>query len=149
MIQWDTVRHFSQAEFGAWEKLDSRLIYALDEFRETIRSPIHIHTAYRERSDFADSQHPHGRAVDVCAKGLPLLDFWLAAERHPVFTGIGLYPFWSHPGLHLDIRLALVRARWWRDMQGRYLPVTGRSLLEIRGLLLQAPGGAADGDALA
>lgn len=139
MIEWDRVRNFGPSEFGAWEKLDARLVYALDEFREYVGVPLHVHTAYRERSDFADSQHPHGRAVDVCAKGLSLLDFWLAAERHPGFTGIGLYPFWSHPGLHLDIRLALVRARWWRNLSGQYLPVTGRSLLEIAGLLRQAP----------
>lgn len=140
MIEWDRVAHFGPSEFGAWEQLDARLVYALDEFRETLGVPLHVHTAYRETSQFDDSQHPHGRAVDVCASGrLGLLEFWLEAERRPEWTGIGLYPSWAHPGLHLDIRFTRQRARWWRDLSGRYLPVTGRSLIEIAGLMRQAP----------
>lgn len=139
MIEWDQVRHFSASEFGAWEKLDARLVYALDEFRHALGVPLHVHTAYRETSAFPDSQHPHGRAVDVCAAGLALLDFWLEAERRPEWTGIGLYPGWAHPGLHLDIRFARQRARWWRTLSGQYQPLRGRDLILIAGLLRQAP----------
>jgi len=71
----------------------------------------------------ADSQHPLGRAVDCHAIGISLGDFWLAAERDPWLRGIGLYPYWVIPGLHLDTRTTDLRMRWWRDQVGTYRPL--------------------------
>ncbi len=67
-------------------------------------------------------------------KALPLLRQWFIAERWG-WGGIGLYPFWNTPGLHLDDR-PLARfergARWWRDSQGNYRDLG--ELLEFYGL---------------
>ncbi|HSF03638.1 MAG TPA: hypothetical protein VLA62_11530, partial [Solirubrobacterales bacterium] len=93
-------------------------LVALDEFRHQLGRPFVVHGAVEERS--GDSEHPHGTAVDGHVVGLPLLEAWLFAERFPAFRGIGVYPHWHQPGLHLDVRDTPTRARWWRDQHGVY-----------------------------
>jgi hypothetical protein len=128
-LVWPKLRHFRPAEFGdanVCARLDQELLLTLDALRGLVGVPIVIHTGAitAPRAETSDSQHPNGRAVDCSAPTLPLLEFWLYAERFPTFRGIGLYPFWQRPGLHLDTRPTTVRARWWRDVSGRYAEVT-------------------------
>lgn len=138
------MRYFRPDEFGpGWGRLDLELLQALDELRELVDAPIVIHAdgIVSPRTQL-DSQHPLGRAVDCHAVGLPLLDFWLAAERLPAFRGIGLYPYWTHPGLHLDTRRDRRRARWWRDREGRYRALDAsalRALMKEDGLWTSPP----------
>jgi hypothetical protein len=128
-----TLRYFTRDEFGAdYAFLDPLLLRRLDELRERVRVPIVIHPhPMGGAGRAADSQHPLGRAVDCHAVGIVLGDFWLAAERDPWLRGIGVYPYWTNPGLHLDTRTSDLRARWWRDAAGRYAPVTAAVLREI------------------
>lgn len=121
--EWNSVRWFRPEEFGEGaDRIVGRLIYALDDLRAILGAPIVIHAEdiVAPRPSSPDSQHPLGRAIDCHAEGVPLLDFWLAAERISTFTGIGVYPYWPRPGLHLDVRPGQHRKRWWRDEAKRY-----------------------------
>lgn len=135
---WPTLRYFRPTEFGDAEvcaQLDRELLVTLDALRGLLGVPIQIHTGAitAPRAETTDSQHPRGRAVDCSAPDLSLLEFWLFAERFSAFRGIGLYPFWQRPGLHLDTRPTTVRARWWRDASGRYGEVTPAVLAPLAG----------------
>lgn len=126
--------HFRPEEFGAeYHKMDPLLLVALDRLRDTIKAPIVIHPDPTAGAGHApNSQHPAGHAVDCHAVGLSLLDFWLWAERFPTFAGVGVYPFWTHPGLHLDTRAGTpFRARWWRDQAGVYRALDEAGLREL------------------
>jgi len=94
--------------WGDASKIDAKLLRYLDQLREELNTPIVVTNAYRP-ADTA-SQHSVGKAVDIVfpqwRKGL--MELFLVAERFP-FTGIGIYPDWSHNhsvigGLHLDVR---------------------------------------------
>ena len=125
-VEWSRVRHFDPSE---WQKdparVDPALVYLVDDLREYVGRPIVIHVAWDDARHAEDSAH-YDRpctAVDLHIKGLNLCDQWLAAERFP-FSGIGLYPSWAAPGLHVDIRPnpehPTVGRRWWRDQVGSY-----------------------------
>ena|SRR6266850_141312 len=137
---WSTIRHFQRGEFVkdpdkvAWDT-----VLLLDEMRDVIGSPIHIHIAWDDSGHSTDSSHytdsrDFATAVDLHFEGLSLLDQWLFAERFP-WNGIGLYPYWDHPGLHVDLRRLgrdhpHLGKRWWRDAAGVYQPLN-RDLLNI------------------
>jgi uncharacterized protein YcbK (DUF882 family) len=124
-VDWSRVRHFDRAEWVTDpDRVDARLVYLVDELREVVGQPIHIHVAWEEGGHVADSAHYAGRAVDLHMEGLTLAEQWLAAERF-LFHGIGLYPYWNYPGLHLDTASesgAWAGRRWWRDRKGAYQP---------------------------
>jgi hypothetical protein len=50
-----------------------------------------------------DSMHYKGRAIDGHFAGLPVRDQALFAMRY--FFGVGCYPDWNNPGIHVDDRL--------------------------------------------
>lgn len=130
---WTRVQYFRRDEFGPHaDRMHPLLVYGLDRLREAIGHPIRIHgdpTDHEGRQP--KSQHPDGRAVDCSAPAMALGDFWLAAERHLAFTGVGLYPHWQTPGLHLDVRPGVIRARWWRDGNGAYHALSARILADL------------------
>jgi uncharacterized protein YcbK (DUF882 family) len=115
----------------AWlhpDKLSPALKVEVEEwvkYMETNFSGFHV----RVNEDYAsagpdsphvkDSQHFLGQAADLSIYGCSLFDAWLSAERF-AFKGIGVYPYWNNPGLHLDVRTAPYRARWWRDAEKNY-----------------------------
>lgn len=85
MIDWSTVRHFTEAEFrcpcgacpgSAHPPMDRGLILALDNVREEYGRPMRVTSGYRCPSHNAavggasDSAHLTGQAADVrCATG--------------------------------------------------------------------------------
>src|SRR5215471_5092460 len=103
------VRYFRPEEWAPLEPIDSDLVYAVDNWRAELGASVVIHEAYAEDGHVHDSQHYVGRAVDLHVVGRSLVEAWLSAESHPTFTGIGVYPYWEHPGLHLDIRHTATR----------------------------------------
>lgn len=124
---WGLIRHFTPGEFPHDStKVDHRLLLALDAYREFVNRPVIIHVAWDNDDHVPGSQHYQGIAVDCHVIGMSLFEMWTAAERFQVFTGIGVYPYWDTPGLHLDIRSLPVPmtlnagARWWRDAKGDY-----------------------------
>ena len=127
MVDWNKVTHFTETEnWGDWRKIDAFLIYALDALREMVGRPIIIHNAYATTGHSPNSQHYQGKAADIHIKGLSVLDQYIAAEKINLFNGIGVYPFWNTPGLHLDVRQK--PARWGRNAAGIYVNLDGKFL---------------------
>ena len=123
-LKWCDIQHFKPSEFKEPNKMDFYLIHRLDEFRELCGKPVIIHSDYRE-GDIGT--HGKGEAVDIHVKDMNLLDAYLLAEKTNLFKGIGVYPNWNNPGLHLDFRIG-ENARWgcWTktgDKQNIYVPL--------------------------
>jgi len=118
------------------ERLDRRLLRVLDNMMAEERKvygplKLSVHSDYREGS--GNSQHHYGRAVDLDIEQengilISAPKLFLIACRY-MFSGIGFYPYWSRPGIHVDTRptngdyLTLKRAFWWRDEGGKYCSV--------------------------
>ena len=114
---WKKIRYFTpDEEWGNAGKVNPYLIIALDELRHKVGSPIIVHCAYSTSGHSKNSMHYEGKAVDFHIKGMSLVDQYLAAEKIGLFNGIGVYPFWNNPGLHIDIRTK--PARWGRNAAG-------------------------------
>lgn len=102
---WKKVKYFGPNEnWGDWSKIHKVLIFALDELRKNIGKPIHINNAYSISGHSSNSYHYKGMAADIHIKNMSVIDQFIWASRFDVFNGIGVYPNWNNPGLHLDIR---------------------------------------------
>jgi uncharacterized protein YcbK (DUF882 family) len=102
---WKEIKHFSPNEnWGDWTKMAKNLFLALDKFREYVGHPVYVNCGYATNGHTNKSYHYKGMAVDIHVKNVNVIDQFLAAERIDEFNGIGLYPDWRNPGLHLDIR---------------------------------------------
>ena len=115
-VNWSNVQFFKPAEFTAPDRLNPILVYKLDDLRAFLGMPCVITADWANAGHSADSQHYLGNAIDCYFLDVPLLTQYLAAERFG-FGGLGLYPDWSHPGLHLDVRDCSKQgyaARWGR-----------------------------------
>ena len=121
------------------EVMDVDELYLLDAYRHLLGHPVMVWEAAADPEDGKhsdDSQHyeqEDGKchAVDCSAPGVPLGRQYTVAERFG-FGGIGLYPHWKHPGLHLDNRIVgkyRPAARWVRNRAGVYV-----GLDNIRGI---------------
>lgn len=128
-----TSRWFTPREWGpGWDRIDPALVLAVDDLRDALGRPVILLGDPTDPTGrVPGSQHPLGRAVDLTCPGVTLGDLWLEAERLRAFGGIGLYPWWRRPGLHVDTRPAARRARWWRDADGRDHPLTAATLAAL------------------
>lgn len=125
MTNWDIVKHFKPEEWVTQpDMVKPELVYLLDEIRDALGFPIVIHVAYEPTGHSKNSKHYTGEAVDFHIKGISLGEAWLELERWSSIGGLGVYPFWTNPGFHVDIRPTRRKARWWRDLAGKYQPVT-------------------------
>lgn len=129
---WSVIRFFKKEE---WVKDPDKILWdtvlLMDEMRGAVGHAIKINVAWDDGGHASDSSHyaTEGRyasAVDFYIEGMPLLDQWLFAERFP-WNGIGVYPYWRHPGLHCDLRLLgsehpHLGKRWWQNKNGVYEP---------------------------
>lgn len=104
---WEAIEFFKPEEFSQPDKMEYHFINRLDMFRKMIDKPIIIHSSYREGDP---RYHGKGEAVDIHIKGISLLCAYALANESGLFGGIGVYPKWNNPGLHLDMRPE--RARW-------------------------------------
>lgn len=84
-------------------KLDRSLVYKLLNMRIEAGKPFHIHCAYQQGGHSAKSQHYLGKACDLDIAESSLSYQVQLAFRHG-FRGIGAYPNWNKPGIHVDIR---------------------------------------------
>lgn len=103
---WKDIKYFKPYEFNEPDKMEYHFINRLDQFREMVGKPIIVHSSYREDSD----THKQGIAVDIHIVDMNVLDMFLLAEKSDLFKGIGVYPNWNSPGLHIDMRNK--EARW-------------------------------------
>ena len=129
---WKKLRYFSPEEnWGDPERIHPRLLILLDSLRDYIGCPIIIHCGTQGKHA-KNSYHYRGMAADCHAEGIDLLDFYLAAERFN-FTGIGIYPYWNNPGLHLDVHprhAGQPQARWGR-VDREYIPLDGEFIIRV------------------
>ena len=100
--------------------------YAMDMFERMVRYAYDnlgwkhiINSGYREGDK---GRHGEGIAIDVVfyrkkPGDIPVLEQWSMALRFN-WGGIGFYPFWNTPGLHVDMRTVSVRAMWYRAKDG-------------------------------
>lgn len=137
---WDRLRYFTPAEkWGDPNGMDRALLIGLDALRHFCGRKIVIHCGIEERPK---GWHPTGRAVDLHIEGLTLMEQWLAAARFQVFTGLGAYTWWTHPGLHLDTRPLKHQgpiSRWGSTAAGEYV----RFDADFIRIAMASPGGSA------
>ena len=128
---WGAIRFFKPNEnFGNPMEMDYDLIYGIDLLRQYIKKPIIIHCGYEKRS--GSSYHNTGEAIDCHCKDINLIDFFIGASRFACFRGIGIYPNWNNPGLHLDTRRdGDFRALWTSFAAGKYLSLNNETLKQI------------------
>jgi uncharacterized protein YcbK (DUF882 family) len=118
------LRYFKVSEFDSFDRMDLDFLNMLDAFREFVGKPIILHSDYRSNSD----RHITGKAVDMHIVGMNCLDQLLIAERFGKFKGIGIYPSWNSPGLHID---TAKNGRWLAyDSNGRqeYTSLTAENI---------------------
>lgn len=136
ILEGTEVVYFTETEFERVHEMWAPLVWELDKLRAYIARGIGVHESnpvwFPETSHKKDSLHYIGRAVDTYCKAMPLWDFFLAASRFK-FTGIGVYPYWNTPGLHLELREDVSKPRkyWWRDNLGSYRAISIYDLQEI------------------
>jgi hypothetical protein len=116
--EWANIRNFNPDTpgIGDSDKIRIEIMRPLDAFADWLAARGHrfvIHCAYEARET---GYHPHGVAVDGHIPGMSVVDQYLAAERFDDFNGIGVYPDWNNPGLHIDARPKAFKlggdARW-------------------------------------
>ena len=102
---WEQVKHFRPDGPDVWgdpHQMAASIVFGIDRYRKYIGRPVNVHCGWEYRA--SGGWHPNGCAVDVDVEGMHVIDQYLAAERFDEFNGIGVYPNWNNPGLHLDTR---------------------------------------------
>lgn len=118
-VWYEDIKYFKKEEFNHPDMVSYNLLHRLDQFREFVGKPIIIHSDFRSGDK---GQHGKGLAVDIHIKDMHVIDQFLCAEKSGLFTGIGVYPNWFNPGLHLDIRSGN-NARWGCWTAPIYVPL--------------------------
>lgn len=128
---WGRVRGFYKGEkWGDPMMMACDIIFALEEFRGILRkkypgASIAVHCGYDTGGHATDSMHYQGLAVDIHVIGVPLVEVIRLAMDSGLFDGIGCYPCWDSPGVHLDKRNLAEKADvYWIEPKG--LKGTGR-----------------------
>jgi len=104
--------------------IDSKLLYLLQSLRNKIGKPIYITSSLRCKKynkkigGYIDSPHCLGKAVDIHAKNMDIIDLAIAAKEIG-FPRIGLYPF-NH-FIHIDVVRPYRNASWVRFLAGNYV----------------------------
>lgn len=130
-------KHFTPDEFDHPEKVSIELIGHLDLLREALGSPIVVTSDYREGAKAPSGEpsfHALGWALDIASPGISCVSLFLEAEKLCTssggicFGGIGLYPDWSRPGIHIDLG---PKGRRWCQYAGTYRPLTRYTLRRV------------------
>ncbi len=119
---WSAIEFFNPNEnWGDWHQVAERLVFALDKVRAVLGKPIVLHCAYELKGHNPNGYHPRGMAADIHVPGMHCIDQYLFFSKFPDFGGIGVYPFWDNPGLHVDI--GQPGRRWAKNQNGMYIPL--------------------------
>ena len=131
---WRLVVNFNspsdRKRIGA-DDMCKELMLKVQGMREYANVPIIIHCGYELSGHSPDSQHYKKKALDLHMVGLSLADQFLIATRFN-FGGLGAYPYWNSPGLHVDTRIippGKKANRWWRDKDGSYKSIRPSDVL--------------------
>jgi len=122
IVKWQDIQYFKASDpWGDTSKVKPDLIYLIDEFRHFVGKPFILHNAYEMSGHSKGSQHYLGNALDGHFVGMHWLDQYLMALKFGKFNGIGVYPEWNNPGLHLDIRDIIDNQKvTWIEYKGEY-----------------------------
>jgi len=116
--QWKIIKHFKPNEknylgkrgaFGDLKLFQFKVLYLLDQMTDFAKALYWYKTIYcivhcgTQGIHSENSQHYLGLAVDVHYTNLTLFEQIQIAQMFQ-WHGIGFYPTWKHPGLHLDLR---------------------------------------------
>jgi len=147
------LRHFDASEWGQpgeLERVDAKLLHALDDYRERLEFPVHpspVPGAWARTSGSPGSRHyAVGRLADAgdVFSATDIRTAWRVAVQSRLFGGVGVYfdtmfrgVRW--PMLHLDLREGSV---WWARTGNRYIypRQEGEPEAEFFELLARAPG---------
>lgn len=122
------LKHFKPQEFQHPHRINIAALNLLDHMREREGNYqsiyITINTDYRPGDPLS---HGKGLAFDIViwdgktGKPLPVLEQFFIASRY-AWRGIGMYPYWKTPGIHVDLRPSgeYRKSLWWRDSMGKY-----------------------------
>ena len=118
---WTDIENFKPKDFGTIY-MSHTLIYTIQDMRNYTGRRIFIHSGYRAGTS---GYHPLKMASDLHIEDLHVIDQYLIAERFDKFNGIGVYPNWNNPGIHVDVRPHSERkaydARWGCFESGQYV----------------------------
>ena len=97
--------HFHRQEFKDDPyQLDRGIVFILRNMRIESGHPCAVHCGWADGAGHStNSWHYKGRALDVNFKEMSLVDQVKLAYKHGC-TGIGAYPTWHEPGIHIDNR---------------------------------------------
>jgi len=126
---WKTLRWFRPEEFTEPYMMDAWVMKLLDEMREQVGKKFIVHSS-TDGEHSMGSAHYRGEAVDGHFEDMDVIEQYLIAEQFN-FPGLGFYPHWVSPGIHVDTRRQepfQKGARWWRDKTGFYVPVTAAAI---------------------
>jgi uncharacterized protein YcbK (DUF882 family) len=116
-VRFDHLTHIEQMTEDTLDLLNTMCKDAMVKNEWIFR----INSSYREGNK--KSQHYLGRAIDGyffhTTRGDVLWQEQFAFAKQYPWGGIGFYPRWHTPGLHLDTRQGLDHiAYWWVDEKG-------------------------------
>ena len=104
-------------------KVDSGLVFMLQQIREHFNKPVVVNSAYRNSAynkkvgGAPRSQHIYGKAADICINGVSPIEIAQYVEREcKLIKGIGLYSW----GVHVDTRTNPYK---WDSRSGKETPV--------------------------
>ena len=140
---WLKVNNFERKEWRYKPDIVlPELVYLVDNLTDFIKRAFSksafciIHQAFEATGHENNSLHyPNGngkvRAVDLHFETISLINQYLSAERFP-FTGIGCYPLWRNPGLHLEIEDGIIvpGKRWMKTSAG-YVGISSETIQYI------------------
>lgn len=116
-IFWESIKNFTSAEFNS-DEMSISLIVGLQKVRDYVDRKIIIKSGYRKGKGY----HGLKMAADIAIEGLHVVDQYLVVNRFNIFNGIGIYPNWNTPGLHVDIRPHVdYNAQWGCFQTGKYV----------------------------
>lgn len=130
---WQELKYFKPAEVTDPLLMDQELMFMLDAMRHIIGRSFQIHASHATQGHSPDSAHYQGRAIDGHFDGLSVIEQYILAEQWN-WPGLGFYPAWNNPGIHIDTRFVepyRKGARWWRDKDGIYHSVTMEAIRQF------------------
>ena len=121
-------KSFRYSEFacpccGKVRPISPDLIYRLQNLRDKIGKPIYISSGIRCKKynrkvgGYRNSPHLTGKAVDIHAKNIDIVDLAIMA-RDEGFSRIGIYPYQHF--IHIDILKPRPSKAWIKDNSGVY-----------------------------
>lgn len=87
-VDWSVVRYYSESDFSYPDKLDHKIVSALDSLVDILGNKPEVIDDWR---DTKEGWHPTGLALDIIVHGLDSLEVLDKIRGSKLFTGFGLY----------------------------------------------------------